>query len=234
MRCIIIEDEPMAMDLMKRYVSQTPMLKLINTFSNPLNALAYVAEHDIDLIFLDIQMPELTGIQFVQSLSNSPLIIFTTAYHDYGVESYEYNTVDYLLKPITYPRFLKAVNKAKNQFSTKITNPYSTNEQNQKTTLTLKSGSQTHLIHLENLKYVEGTGNYLTLHIDDGRKILILMTLKEVESILPDKQFIRIHKSYIISLSHLMSYERHQVKIGNTILPVGMTFREHFFSRIKK
>jgi len=233
MKCIVIDDEPFALNLIKDYVIKTPYLELINTFTNPFKALAYLNTNRADLIFLDINMPELSGIQLLKSLPYQPNVIFTTAYPEYGAESYDYNAVDYLLKPIKYERFLKAVNKAQSTVSA----PPDHEIQNHKATkqdqdeLFIKSGTQIHKVSINDILYVEGAGNYSTIHFKES-KILTLLKMTEVLNLLPADQFIRIHKSYIVSLKHIDIIEKHRVLIHKKPIPVGISYREHFLSKI--
>src|SRR3989339_500598 len=236
MKCIIIDDEPFAIDLLKTYVEKTDSLELVGSFSNPIKAHSFLMKSNIDLIFLDINMPELTGIQLIKSLTHCPLIIFTTAYAEYGVESYEYNTVDSLLKPIRYDRFLKAVNKASEMFSAiKLANRESSsisrNPVSEESVIKIKSGGKVHRVEVSSLLYVEASGNYMIFHTCK-EKILSLMTMKEAIDLLPKESFARIHKSYIVSLAAIETIERHQVTIKGAKLPVGSSYRELFLSKI--
>ena len=237
MRCIIVDDEPYAIDLLKSYVLKTESLELAGTFSNPVKAHAFLVKNRVDLIFLDINMPELTGIQLIKSLTHCPEIIFTTAYAEYGAESYEYNAVDYLLKPIRYDRFLKAVTKA-GEITQKArgikTNSVevSTTPQTEEILLNIKSGSKVHRVGTGSILYVEASGNYMIFHTIQ-EKIMSLMSMKEAIDLLPKDSFARIHKSYIVSLAAIEIIERHQVTIKGTRLPVGSSYRELFLDKLK-
>jgi len=232
MKCIVIDDEPFALNLIRDYVLKTPYLELIETFSNPFKALNYLTNNQPDIIFLDINMPELSGIQLLKSLPYQPNVIFTTAYPEYGAESYEYNATDYLLKPVKYERFLRAVNKVNN---TENVNPV----ENQKTTIKekdndifVKSGTQIHKINIDDILYIEGAGNYMTFYTKE-KKILSLLKMTEVLDLLPTKKFVRVHKSYIVSLKHIDIIEKHRVIINKKSISIGITYREHFFSKLK-
>lgn len=236
MKCIIIDDEPFAIDLLRTYVEKTDSLELAGSFSNPVKAHSFLMKNNIDLIFLDINMPELTGIQLIKSLTHCPLIIFTTAYAEYGVESYEYNAADYLLKPIRYDRFLKAVNKASEMISTFISvnrdsNSMSGNPVTEERVINIKSGSKVHRVGVSSLLYVEASGNYMIFHTGK-EKILSLMTMKEAIDLLPKEQFVRIHKSFIISIAAIDVIERSQVTVKGTKLPVGALYREQLLARL--
>jgi DNA-binding LytR/AlgR family response regulator len=236
MRCVVIDDEPFALDLIKDYIQRTPFLELTQYFSNPFKALDYLNREKVDVIFLDINMPELSGIQLIKALQNPPIVIFTTAYPEFAAESYEYNAVDYLVKPVKYERFLKAVSKASGQIG-------STKQSHQKETaivpgeskepLFIKSGNQLVKVWPSEILYIEAAGNYMCFHSRE-RKVMSLLTMKEVLGMLSSNDFIRIHKSYVISLKHLEAIERHDVVVGGVQIPIGITYREQFLSRINK
>lgn len=236
MRCVVIDDEPFALDLIKDYIQRTPFLELVSFFSNPFKALDFLNRESVDLIFLDINMPELSGIQLLKSLQSPPLVIFTTAYPEFAAESYEYNAIDYLVKPIKYERFLKAVNRASSQFHATGTSSNQTVKQpkDQKDdSLFIKSGTQLVKMHPDDILYVEAAGNYMCF-ITKDKKVLSLLTMKEVLDILPADHFVRIHKSYIISLRHIDVIERQDVVINGKQIPIGITYREHFMAVAKK
>jgi two-component system, LytTR family, response regulator len=229
MKCTVIDDEPFALDLLKDYVRRTPFLEEGECFSNPYKALAYLNNEKPDLIFLDINMPELTGIQLYKSLPSPPLVIFTTAYPEYAAESYEYNAVDYLVKPIKYERFLKAVNKALGLTASSGITPSAIPEKpgHKKGYIMIKSGNRLVKVLPDDIQYIEAAGNYMCFHIK-GKKLMSLLNMKDALGILPEDEFVRIHKSYIISLKHLEAVERHDVVVAGRQIPIGITYREHF------
>ncbi|PKP39104.1 MAG: DNA-binding response regulator [Bacteroidetes bacterium HGW-Bacteroidetes-15] len=236
MRCVIIDDEPFALDLIKDYTQRTPFLELVNSFSNPFKALDFLNRESVDLIFLDINMPELSGIQLIRTLQSPPMVIFTTAYPEFAAESYEYNAVDYLVKPIKYERFLKAVNKASGLLhsNNNLVPRIPTQDSGQKDdSLFIKSGTQLVKIFPDEILYVEAAGNYMCF-ITKDKRVLSLLTMKEVLDLLPANNFVRIHKSYIISLKHLDAIERHDVVVNGKQIPIGITYREHFMAIAKK
>ncbi len=228
MKCIAIDDEPLALELISGYIQKTPFLEFVAGFTNPFKAMNFLIEHPIDLVFVDINMPELSGIEILKALPNLPKIIFTTAYSEYGAESYEFNAIDYLLKPVKYDRFLKGVNKAigfssikKEEINT------SKNSEPQSQSVLIKSGTKTFKIVIDGIFYIEGAGNYMTLYTKKG-KIMTLQPMAELLKILPATLFIRVHKSYIISLNHIEVIEKAMVIINKTRIPIGITYREHF------
>jgi len=234
MNCIIVDDEPFAQDLIKTYVDRTPFLSLKAAFTNPFEALSFLMKNKVDLVFLDINMPELSGIQLLESLSVHPLVIFTTAYHEYGAESYEYDAVDYLLKPIKYERFLKALNKAQ-----ELMMHYNEQQQSQVVTDTkkdyvfIKSGTQMFKVFVDDILYVEAFGNYMVFHTKN-RKILSLLKMNEVLDQLSSNDFLRIHKSFIVSLNYIDIIEKHRVFVNEIAIPLGITYRKAFFEVISE
>ncbi len=230
MRCVVIDDEPFALDLIKDYIQRTPFLELEHGFSNPFKAIDFLNREKVDLIFLDINMPELSGIQLYKSLVTPPRVIFTTAYPEFAAESYEYNAVDYLIKPIKYERFLKAVNKAAGLIQLVSQNLPTTNKDQKvekEDFIFLKSGQQQVKILPSEILYVQAAGNYMCFYTRN-KKVMSLLTMNEVLELLPGKNFVRIHKSYVISLNHIDAIERHDVIIGGKEIPIGITYREHF------
>jgi two-component system LytT family response regulator len=237
MTCIIVDDEPNAIDVLKRYITQTPYLQLSQTFRNPLKAISYLQEEKVDVVFLDINMPNLSGIQLMRSLKNMPMVIFTTAYSEYAVESYELNAVDYLLKPIEFDRFIKAVNRAK-----ELSDPGRKQEDGeniiavnikQAEFILLKSGPLTHKVAVDHILFIEKEENYLAFHTAD-KKILLRANMTEVFDHVPVDRFCRAHKSFVIALKHINVLEVHQLSIGKHKIPVGSSYRETLMERIGK
>lgn len=231
MKCIVVDDEPIALDLMKAYILKTDSLHLVDCFTNPFKALNYLMNNKVDLILLDINMPELSGIQLLKSLPYQPKVIFTTAYSEYGAESYEYNAVDYLLKPFKYDRFMRAINKLSDNVS-----PLDTSTPNKiiskgQDILFIKSGTQIHKILTGEITYIEAQGNYVYIH-SKNKKTMTLTSMTEIIKQLPEFEFLRIHKSYIVALKYLDVIEKHQVFVHNTAIPIGVTYREYFHQHI--
>jgi len=234
MNCVIIDDEPAAIDVLKFHLSSIPFVVLKKTFRDPLDALEYLQQHTVDLIFLDINMPKLSGISFPKFLQNPPLIIFTTAYSEYALESYELKAVDYLLKPIEFNRLLQAVMKAKQLLEKNSTISTSSSEISpdiSEQTIFIKSGSEFHQLFLQNIKYIESDGNYVTFYTDK-RPILARYKLSEVLELLPKEFFARIHRSYIVALKHIETVKKHCVIIDDIEIPISSNYREIFFALI--
>lgn len=227
-KCIVVDDEPFALDLIKGYVTKTPYLELGGDFSNPFKALTFLLQNSVDLVFLDINMPELSGIQLLKSLPNRPLVVFTTAYPEFGAESYEYDAIDYLLKPVKYERFLKAANKAL-EFSGHGQAPLTDHsekftESDKPEYIFLKSGTQVNKVRTDQILYIEGAGNYMTFFTRE-KKIMTLLSMTEVTEMLPADQFVRVHKSYIVNKDSIEVIEKHRLRINKQFIPIGITYR---------
>jgi len=235
LKTIAIDDEPIALSVIEEYIGKVPFLDLKGLFYDSIEALTFTQENPVDLVFLDINMPDLTGIQFLKALENKPLIIFSTAYSEYAVESYEYKALDYLLKPIEFDRFLKATMRAKEQFELeqKPRNAIDLTEKNINSpdSIYVKSGTELHKIFVNTIQFIEGTGNYITINCND-KKIMTLTTMSEILKILPEKQFYRVHKSYIVSMKYVEKIERHQLTVNKKNIPIGITYRKDFFKNL--
>jgi len=238
MKCLVIDDEPIAIEILEDYIQKVPFLELAGSFRSAIKALEYLQAHAVDLLFLDIKMPDLSGIQFLKSLIAQPQVIFTTAYSEFAVESYDYQVADYLLKPIEFDRFLKAANKALKQHqpqqlqSTPIPAPTKGIGDGDQDFLVFKSGTEYHPLNINDILYIEGAGNYVFV-FTVKKKVMVLMTLKDTLQKLPVDQFIRIHKSYIVNVRKLDVVETDQVKIGETRIPIGEAYKKAFFKKIK-
>lgn len=234
MNCVIIDDEPAAIDVLKFHLSSIPFVVLKKTFRDPLEALEYLPQHKIDLIFLDINMPKLSGINFPKFLQNPPRIIFTTAYSEYALESYDLKAVDYLLKPIEFNRLLQAVMKVKqvlNQNKVGVTTNADESHDVSDQAVFIKGGSDFHQLFIQNIKYVESDGNYVTFHTDK-RPILARYKISEVVDLLPQQFFVRIHRSYIVALKHIETVKKHCVIIDGNEIPISRNYREDFLAII--
>jgi DNA-binding LytR/AlgR family response regulator len=222
--CIAIDDEPKALEVIERYCGKSGLVNLKATFREPVKAIEFLQHEKADLLFLDINMPEISGLQLVQTLSPRPMIIFTTAYSNYAAESYDFNAVDYLLKPITFERFLVAVNKVAALLSKNA--PVNDDE-----TIFIKSGPQTYQVKLADILYLEKDGNYITVHLKD-KHILIRENMSDIFDILPPADFLRVHKSYVVAIKHIAMIEVHQLIINGEKIPIGSTYRESLRSRL--
>ncbi len=229
MTCIAVDDEPKALDILTLFIARISFLELLGTFRDPFQAMNYMAENKPDLIFLDISMPEMTGLQLLRSLPNPPLVILTTAYSEHALDGYELNVVDYLLKPIEFERFMKAVMKAK-ELSALKSGPLKKEKKTSGDTdqvVYIKNGTKTYRVKIDTIQYVEGLGNYVTFFLAD-KKIVSYMSIQDVLNMLPSDQFCRVHRSYVVSLKHIDIIEKHQVIINNKPIPIGLTYRDNF------
>ena len=226
--CIAVDDEPMALDVIERYCTKSGLVELKAVFREPVKAIEYLGREKIDLVFLDINMPDISGMQLVQTLSPKPLIIFTTAYSHYAAESYDLNAVDYLLKPITFERFLAAVNKA---IAALFSKHSIVDIQDNDVSIFIKSGPQTYQVKVKDILYLEKDGNYITVHLKD-RNILIRENMGDIFDLVPASDFIRVHKSFVVAVKHITMIEVHQLTVNNETIPVGSTYRESMRARL--
>jgi len=219
--CIAVDDEPLALELMESYISQVPGLELKETFTDAISAWGFIQKNPVDLIFLDIQMPDITGTQLARSLSKrQPMIIFTTAYGKYAVEGFNLDAVDYLLKPFDFSRFLEAVNRAKEYKVLHETIGTAIED----SAIFVKSDYQNLRISTKDIQYIEGFDDYIRIHLDSGKSVFTLMSLKNIIEKLPEKEFIRIHRSYIVSIRKIQRIYNQMVQLGDKELPIGKSY----------
>ncbi|ASZ11520.1 LytTR family DNA-binding domain-containing protein [Chitinophaga pendula] len=234
-RCIAVDDELLALDIIVDYISKLPFLQLIHSGTDALEALQLVQNGQIDLVFLDIQMPQLSGLQFMKIIGNKARVILTTAYPQYALDGYEHNVVDYLLKPVAFDRFYKAVEKAMSAIQPGIVP--SPAEKPATPILPdfifVKTDSKMVKVMLADILYVEGLKDYLALQTTTD-KIITLQNMKRMETILPYPAFMRVHKSYIVSLARIDTIERNRLFIHNEVIPIGDTYRDAFFRQIEQ
>jgi len=230
MKCLVIDDEPRALEILVDYIGRVADLELAGTFRDALKAMNLLRKNPVDLLFLDINMPDLSGIQLLNALEYQPLVIFTTAYAEYALKSYDYDAVDYLLKPIEFDRFLKAVNKALRRHSESESAVLTLNKD--RNFVFIKSGTGYHKLKTEDIIYIRGTGNYLAF-VTLKKETLALLTMKEALDILPDK-FVRVHKSYIVNLDHVDLVDNDEVKIRDIRIPIGDHYRAGLFDVLKR
>jgi len=228
--CIIVDDEPMGRDVVRRYIQQVPSLKLVSEFGNAIDASIYLQDQSVDMIFLDIKMPQLSGTEFVRSLRNVPKIIFTTAHKEFAHEGFELDVIDYLLKPIRFDRFLRAVNKAFPQKLREIEVVTSMSKAENKpppSFIYLRVDRKMIKVLLDDIYYIESDKDYVKVFT--GKEFIITrQTIASVEAMLSESQFIRVHRSYIVSLKKLKSFTAETVEIGNKELPIGKLYRNNF------
>ncbi len=215
---IAIDDEPIALDIIKNLSAKIPFIDLKATFTNAFEAIDFLQKEKIDLLFLDIKMPDISGIDLLKSIPNPPMVIFTTAYSQHAVQSFELDAIDYLLKPFSLARFLKACNKASEQYEFKNKNAISLS-----TAIFIKTGYESVRVELDEILYAESNGNYINFILAD-KKITSRLTMSEAEALMPSKDFIRIHRSFIVSKKHISKIDRNNIWINKTELPVGANY----------
>ena len=227
-RCLIIDDKPLAIDILADYTRKVPFLELVSTTTNPIEGLSIIREQNIDLVFLDIQMPELTGLQFMKIAGKQCKVILTTAYSKYALEGFEHDVIDYLLKPIAFDRFYRAAEKGKEIICKPIIRSTQTNAEANPEYLFVKTEHRIQKVNLKDILFIEGLQNYISIQTSNER-VLSLQTLKKIEESLPMKDFVRVHKSYIVALRHISAIERSRIFIGDMVIPVGDNYREGFY-----
>jgi two-component system, LytTR family, response regulator len=231
-RCVVIDDEPYARQLLTEFVTKVPNLKLEGAFSSALAALPALSKKNIDVLFLDIQMPDISGIDFLKTLDKKPMVVFTTAFAEYALEGFELDVADYLLKPFDFSRFLKAVNKLTQRIEPSV--PPATPEMSsgRKDFIFVKDGTKLVKINLAEILFIKGTREYVTIVTPDS-KIMSLQAMKALEEELPDN-FIRVHNSFIVNITAINSIAKNEIEIGDEIIPVGITYKKSFFEKIRK
>lgn len=223
MKCIIVDDEHLALVLLEGYIGKLPQLELVASCANSMEAMEAMQAYEVDLMFLDIQMPDLRGTDLVRTMITRPLIVFTTAYAAYAVESYDLQAVDYLLKPIEFERFAQAANKATEQWKLRSNAFHAMQEKDG--FILVKADHATHKIFHHHILYIEGLQEYVVIHTTAGKKIITLMALSRLEEILP-KDFLRIHRSYIVRIDKVNSLYGNQVVMGDIKIPIGKSYKD--------
>ncbi|RYE27239.1 MAG: response regulator transcription factor [Sphingobacteriaceae bacterium] len=233
-RCLIIDDKPLAIDILTDYAEKVSFLELVGSATNPIRGLELIASENVQLVFLDIQMPELSGLQLMKIAGGRCRFILTTAYSNYALEGYEHDVIDYLLKPVSFERFYRAAEKAR----LSILGAVPLNSVNsvlptakEREYIFVKTEHRLQKVNLQDILYIEGMQNYVLINTEKER-IMSLQTFKKLEAQLPERDFIRVHKSYLVSLRHISSIERGLIRIAGTTIPIGESYKNDFYSRI--
>ena len=213
--CIIVDDTPLAVEKMEGFIGQLPVLNLLKSFNNGLEAIAFLHDNPVDLVFLDIQMEQFSGLQFLEALQNRPKIVIVSAYNQYAVKGFDYAVSDYLLKPYSFERFLKSVDKVQHELGFSVRKDY----------MFVKTEYRMERVDFTDILYIEGQGAYLRIYTPKA-KIMTLSNFRNMESLLPADNFMRVHKSYIVALNKIESIERSIIKIGGQHIPVGQNYRD--------
>ncbi|MBO6515578.1 MAG: response regulator transcription factor [Bacteroidia bacterium] len=229
LKSIILDDEPLAIELLEDYACNMEQLDIVRTFTSALTANRYIRENPIDLIFLDIEMPHIKGTDFLASITDPPLVIFTTAHRQYALEGYDYNIVDFLLKPITFTRFCKAIDKA-----ALLSDIHQLNHKKEtRKQLFVRSGTKMVKLYIEEILFIEGMRDYLKIHTIDDRLIVVKKTLKSMSELLEKHHFIRVHKSFIVAHKYIEKMSRQRLEVKNKSIPIGRNYLQLVRSLIK-
>jgi DNA-binding LytR/AlgR family response regulator len=234
--CIAVDDEPPALLQMEDYIKRVPFLNLLKTFDNGLETLDFLKSNEVDLVFLDIQMEGFTGIQLINTLKKKPSVIFTTAYDRYAIQAFDLDVSDYLLKPISFERFIKAVEKVYDGINNQkkivpASSHVESHNHDEKTFMFVKTDYRMQRVDFKEILYVEGLKEYLIVKTITGR-VITLQNFKTMEEALPESNFIRVHKSYIVALDKIEYIERNRIKITDQLIPIGDTYRKIFFEKL--
>lgn len=234
LNCAIVDDEPLAVELLVSYVAKIPFMNLAGKYSNAIDAMKGLSEHPVDVIFLDIQMPDLNGLELSKMLPETTRIVFTTAFQQYAVDSYRLNALDFLMKPISYVDFLEACSKALQWF--KLTHhSEETAKQEEMKSIFVKSEYKLLQIDLDKIKYIEGLKDYVKIYTEDSpHPILSLMNMKAMEQMLPSSRFIRVHRSFIVQKSKIREIDRNRIVFGDVYIPIGDSYKQAFLDFIQK
>ncbi|MDH6354452.1 two-component system LytT family response regulator [Dysgonomonas sp. PH5-45] len=233
LKCVIIDDEPLAIDLLKSYVNQTPTLDLVGAFENPLEATELLRTGGVNILFLDINMPQISGMEFSKTIDSNIKVIFTTAYDQYALEGFRLNALDYLLKPVSYSEFLQAVNKALEWFRLLETSESVAGSNN--TSIFIKSGYRMEKLDFDNILYIENQKDYVKFHLEDEKEpVSSLMSMQSLEEKLPSSRFMRVHRSFIVNLDKIKTIERNCIVFGKEYIPVSDSYKERFMDFLNK
>ncbi|MCG8580925.1 MAG: LytTR family DNA-binding domain-containing protein [Bacteroidales bacterium] len=231
-KCLVVDDESLAVDVISEYISRLDNLLLVDTCNTAIEAMQKLNEHEIDLLFLDIQMPGLTGLQLMRNLSHKPEVIFTTAYSEYALEGFELEALDYLIKPISFERFIKAVNRYfKNHQQVEIPQKDTNNTFND-AFIFVKSDKMMVKIVLKDITHIESLRNYVSIYLNDGREIKTMNTISNIEEKLPETHFLRVHRSYIIAIDKIESYTTGSLNIMGYNIPIGRNYKEQVLNSL--
>ena len=234
-KCLIVDDEPIAAQVIERYLDKLEAFKVAEVSNNALQAFEYMQSNPVDLIFLDIQMPKITGLEFLKTLQKPPKVIIVTAYREFAYEGFELDVVDYLLKPVSFDRFLKAINKF-NSLDSENSKLISKREEQfgiDDESIWIRADRKNVKIRIDDIKYIEGLKDYVKIYKTDGL-VISKITLKNIEKMLPSKQFIRIHRSYLISISKISAFNNEGIEIDSMMLPIGKMYKESVVKYLEK
>jgi DNA-binding LytR/AlgR family response regulator len=232
LKCLIIEDELPAQRVLKKYIEDVPYLELCGTYKSAMDALETIQSQDIDLLFLDINLPKISGLNFLRSLKQPPKVIITTAYPDYAHEGFELDVVDYLLKPFSFERFIQSLSKLKSDVGKRASYTAADKQNYEHRYAFVKVDKVLHRVDFKDIKYIESDKDYIKI-VRSGKNLMLLQTLKHWENMLPDREFARVHKSYIVNISRIDKIVGNQIKIDDATIPIGRHYKQDFLDKIE-
>ena len=232
LRCLLIDDEPPALKVLANYISNINGLEIVGQCKNAIEALDILHEKPVDVIFLDIKMPKILGTEFLKSLSNPPKVIFVTAYRDYAVEGYELDAVDYLVKPVSFERFIKAISKV-NRMMGRESLTASTDKQISEPFVYLKVDRDMKKVFLDDIRYIESWKDYVKLFLSNGKTLLVKQSISSMETLLSEHKFLRVHRSYMVSLNKISGYNGISVQLETTDIPIGRLYKQTVMDRLQ-
>lgn len=233
LKTVIVDDEPLAIEVIQSYCLSLSEIDLRGCFTSPVEAMTFINANEVDLVFLDIEMPMLSGIELVETFRHRPQIIFTTAYPEFALDGFELDACDYLIKPVSYKRFLKAVSKAMKLLPATFTETPKTTETPEKSYIFVKSEYESLKVFADEITYVESLRDYLKINLSSGKSILTLSNFKNLLEKLPEATFVRVHNSYVVNIDCINSIQRNRILIGNNRIPISDTYKKAFFEKIR-
>ena len=233
LKCLIVEDEPIAQEILKSYIYKTDFFEVTAQLSNAIEAFSFIQNNPVNLLFLDIKMPQMSGIELLKALSIKPKVIITSAYRDFATDAFDLDVIDYLLKPFSFERFLKAISKVMNDVTINTPATLSKTFPKEKSFFFVKGNKQLQKIYIEEILYIESQRDYLKFKLIDGQEITTRQTIGYYEQFLPGQLFIRIHRSFIVAVDKIKTVEVNRLLIGNQHLPVGRNYKQHVFEYLK-
>jgi DNA-binding LytR/AlgR family response regulator len=233
LKCLIVEDEPIAQDILKSYIDKTDLFEITAQLSNAIEAFTFLQHNTVNLLFLDIKMPQMNGIELLKALANKPKVIITSAYRDYAIDAFDLDVIDYLLKPFSFERFLKAVSKTSNENTGNIDAQSSQGLKQEKSFFFIKGNKQLQKIYIDEICYIESQRDYLKFRLTDGADVITRQTIAYYEQFLPAQSFIRIHRSYIVSVEKIKTVEANRLLVGQQYLPIGRNYKTQVIEFLK-
>jgi DNA-binding LytR/AlgR family response regulator len=234
LKCLIVEDEPIAQDILKSYIDKTDFFEVAGQLNNALDAFSFLQNNTVNLLFLDIKMPQMTGLELIKALSNRPKVIITSAYRDFAIDAFDLDVVDYLLKPFSFERFLKAISKVLSDTSGTTTNTNAVkNSPKEKSFFFVKGNKQLQKIYIEDIAYIESQRDYLKFTLVTNEEIITRQTIGYYEQFLPAQLFIRVHRSFIVAVDKIKTVEVNRLLVGHQYLPIGRNYKQHVFDYLK-